>query len=109
MSASTSIKLEETKSQLEARLQQLLRRAKEIEEDLSAKPDASWDENAIDSENDEVLVRLAEKTDRDITSVRQALKQITLGIYGICSRCGNSIDAERLECLPQTSRCSNCA
>jgi len=41
------------KSALEAKLKELEERAEGIEDDLAAKPDAYWDENAIAAEDDE--------------------------------------------------------
>jgi DnaK suppressor protein len=45
----------EIKAKLEKKLGELTARAEEIEYDLSEPPDSNWTENAVESENDEVL------------------------------------------------------
>lgn len=40
--------------------------------------------------------------------VEDALRKIDVGKYGICERCGNPIDVERLRALPFASLCIRC-
>ena len=40
--------------------------------------------------------------------VATALDQIALGRYGICEDCREDIPAERMEFLPETTRCVHC-
>lgn len=46
--------------------------------------------------------------DRSIVQVRKALTRIKIGKYGICERCGNMIDTDRLTILPETTVCVTC-
>jgi RNA polymerase-binding transcription factor DksA len=41
--------------------------------------------------------------------IEAALGRIAHGDYGICVACGNPISEERLDVLPQTPKCRNCA
>lgn len=41
--------------------------------------------------------------------VESALEKIENGTYGSCDICNNLIDEERLEILPETGLCANCA
>jgi DnaK suppressor protein len=43
-----------------------------------------------------------------LAQVDSALKQLDEGTYGICARCGNAINADRLEALPYAIFCISC-
>lgn len=97
------------KTLLEEKLRELSDRATEIDDDLREAPDADWDENAIDAEQDEVLERVGQATNEEIAQIKRALTQIDAGSYGTCSECGTTIAAERLEALPFSTRCVKCS
>ena len=94
---------------LEAKLRELEERAEDIEEDLSAPPDRDWEENAIESEDDEVLASLGDLTLDDMRHIRLALSRIANGNYGICVSCGGAIAEARLKVLPHATTCIKCA
>ena len=54
------------------------------------------------------LARRAEARAR-VTKIREALRKLEEGRYGICTQCGASIDPDRLEALPLTTLCIQCA
>ncbi len=59
--------------------------------------------------SEELKAKLA---DRDIALLRdidRALERIVKGDYGICVKCGKHIEVERLEILPWTPYCAECA
>jgi RNA polymerase-binding protein DksA len=97
------------KAELENKLRELTERAKEIDDDLSEAPDADWAENAIESENDEVLERVGGMALNEIEQIKTALRKIDDGTYGICDKCDEEIAPKRLEALPYATRCINCA
>lgn len=41
--------------------------------------------------------------------LEEQLSRISQGTYGICERCGNPIDGDRLAVLPETTICIECA
>lgn len=41
--------------------------------------------------------------------LEEQLSRISQGTYGICERCGNPIDRDRLAVLPDTTICIECA
>jgi len=45
----------------------------------------------------------------ELTQVTNALKAIEAGKYGICSRCGQDIDQDRLIAYPGATQCQKCA
>ncbi|MEQ9407651.1 MAG: TraR/DksA family transcriptional regulator [Fuerstiella sp.] len=97
------------KRALEAKLRELQERAADIEEDLSSKPDADWEENAVESEDDEVLAGIGDLTKHDIREIKLALSSLENGTYGICTTCGAEIPEARLKVLPYTTTCVKCA
>lgn len=44
-----------------------------------------------------------------IQNLEEALRRLEQGAYGRCVRCGKEIQPERLEILPATQFCSDCA
>ena len=97
------------RSQLEDELQTLSTRLKAIERDIQKPKSADWQEQATDSENDEVLDALDIATREKISGLRSALRKIDEGTYGRCEGCGDAISAGRLEALPWATLCLACA
>lgn len=44
-----------------------------------------------------------------LSKVNRALDRVDAGTYGICESCGNSIPVERLDVLPYSTICVECA
>lgn len=97
------------KAKLQARLKELDSRLHEIEGELDVAHSADWDEAAVEREGDEVLESLGLSGQQEIARIRAALARIREGTYGECVRCGNEISQERLELLPDTPFCKDCA
>lgn len=94
---------------LEAQLDELVRRGAGIEADLSNPGSSDWSENAVESEDDEVLSRVGRVTKEEIQEIRLALNQIETGHYGTCTACGEKISQERLAVMPYATKCIRCA
>jgi RNA polymerase-binding transcription factor DksA len=43
-----------------------------------------------------------------LVEIEHALEKYKSGTYGVCDRCGKTIEQGRLEALPQASLCLNC-
>ena len=91
--------------QLQERLAALLQRVGRIESDLRSPHDRDWQERATELQNDEVLEGLDEMSLREVQHIRDALKRIESGHYGVCARCGQSIGAARLTAVPTAVIC----
>ena len=70
---------------------------------------ADWSEQASERENDEVLESLGNSSEQELLQIKYALKRIEDGSYFQCDECGEDIPAARLELLPFTAHCVNCA
>ena len=75
------------------------------------KPQESGDEVdvASDAIDRNLLDSLGAKDAERLNMIDSALERIRLGRYGICISCGKEIPKERLEVLPYTVMCVNCA
>lgn len=70
---------------------------------------ADWAEQASERENDEVLESLGNSSEQELAMIVFALQRIESGDYLHCDECGEDIPAARLELLPFTPHCVNCA
>ena len=101
--------VEQYKAQLLKRLSELDNRLHEIEADLEAPHSKDWDEAAVEREGEEVQEALGQSGQAEIRSIRAALQRIRDDEYGICVKCGDMIAKARLDALPATPLCRNCA
>ncbi len=93
-----------------AELKSLLGRSDRIEAHWRDEaPPADWSELAIHQENDEVIDSLDERTQVQMTAIKQALRRMDEGEWEFCSDCGSTIMSARLEALPTTTLCVSCA
>lgn len=97
------------KRQLLMRLKELGVRLEHIEAELDAPHSQDWEDLATEREDDEVLERLGESGQQEIARIKAALDRLAKGTYGECVKCGNDISQERLDLLPETPLCRDCA
>lgn len=97
------------KSQLEARLAALTDRLGAIETELQSHDEKDWEELATAREGDEVLESIGVGSQEEMRAINAALLRIEAGSYGVCLRCGGNISEARLDLLPFTPFCKDCA
>ncbi|MCE6952679.1 TraR/DksA family transcriptional regulator [Cereibacter sphaeroides] len=97
------------KAQLEARLADLGSRLENIEAELDSHNSRDWEELATEREGEEVLESMGNSGQQEIRAITAALARIDAGDYGYCVRCGAEIGEARLDVLPYTPFCRNCA
>ena len=101
--------IEARRSALEARLDELTSRLRRIEHELDQPHSDDFSEQAVEREGEEVLEDLGAAGQQEIRMIEAALERIANGTYGLCVACGEPISEARLDVLPQTPRCRNCA
>jgi len=99
----------ERETQLRARLVELTTHLHAIEDALDETPNKDVEERAVERESDEVLEGLGNAEMLETRMIEAALTRISDGEYGYCVDCGDKINEERLEVLPATPKCRNCA
>jgi RNA polymerase-binding protein DksA len=102
-------RFDHVKDHLEKKLAGLTSRVTKIESSLRDPSAADSVERATESEHDEVLERLDDAGLREMQEIRQALRRLESGTYGVCTACGEPIAEGRLNALPYTSVCIDCA
>ena len=94
---------------LQARRDELVARVHEVEQQLASHTAKDWEEAATEHEDDEVLEGIGHSARTEIARIDAALARIAEGDYGFCTRCGADISPERLDAVPYTPFCRNCA
>lgn len=94
---------------LTARRIELQERLGRLEHDLDEPKSKDDEERSVERETDEVLEDLGAAGLREIGAIDKALERIEAGTYGTCQRCGEDISPERLDAVPTTGVCRNCA
>lgn len=103
------IDFEKRRAQLLDRKAELATRLQEIDAELDAHQTKDWDDLATERESDEVLENMGHNGKAEIAMIDAALGRIDAGDYGICAECGEEISKERLDVLPYTPVCRDCA
>lgn len=101
--------VEDRRRALENRLKELDWKLVEIEGALDAPKNRDDEERATEREGDEVLEEQGLLGQQEERMIIAALDRIRAGTYGTCAKCGDDISEERLDVLPATPLCRNCA
>ena len=109
MTEFTAEALAQRKAQLTARLAELGVRLHGIEDELLSHQSRDWEELATEREHDEVLTSMGDGGKEEIRMIQAALARLSDGEYGYCRFCGAVISSERLDVVPATPFCRNCA
>jgi RNA polymerase-binding protein DksA len=103
---------EETKAEAQARLaeerEQTIERLKSLREALREEVEPATDEGYPDIYEREKNLALLQRLEQKLESINRALRLQEKGDYGVCERCGQKIDPERLAALPDTTLCLKC-
>lgn len=69
---------------------------------------AASDMEASEESNHDRVAALIEELNRQVMDIDAALGRLQDGIYGVCTNCGNPIDAARLKVMPTATLCMSC-
>ena len=96
------------RQKLTERYAEILGRLERIDRDANKPLDADFEEQAVERENDEVLVALDRSIRAELAQIEKTLARLDKGKYGVCEVCGDPITSKRLEAAPYASRCVVC-
>ncbi len=104
-------KLEYFRTLLTERLEELLRNAEATAHNMSSRetegfPDPA-DRALLETDRNRLL-RIRDRERKLIAKIKEALKRIDEGTFGICEGCGEEISIKRLEARPVTTYCIEC-
>jgi len=94
---------------LEQKLADLNSRLAGVTRDITKTLSSDFAEQATERENDDVLEEIARETQVSIHQLKAALRRLEDNSYGICASCGEEISEGRLDAIPETTLCVNCA
>jgi DnaK suppressor protein len=93
------------RDEIEARLARTHRHLYQKDEAVSP----NFQEQVKQTENDQVVLTLEHGGQQQLQQINEALQRLEAGLYLQCSNCGAAIGEQRLQALPWTSLCVNCA
>ena len=96
--------LRELREQLSQRHERVEKHIKHREGPLSA----DFAEQATERQNDAVVFALDQNLTLELQAIDAALKRIENDEFGVCTACGDEIEAARLDAIPWTTTCVSC-
>lgn len=101
--------IKKIKKQLKTDLREAEKRLQQLAEQLDERPEFGLGTGSTGSYTWEMALARRDRVAEEIETLQAALKRVNAGSYGQCEHCGKPIDPERLEILPTTTLCSDCA
>lgn len=101
-------RLREEKTQIKERLEQLKASRQPAGERREGSPFGKREEEASEAFELEKRLALEKKLRATLTEIDHALEKYEAGTYGLCDSCGQPIEQDRLEALPQANLCLSC-
>jgi DnaK suppressor protein len=100
--------IEHERSTLERERQDLVEDLARLRDALVGEVKVDIEEGDPDLHEREKNLALVQTLEVKLLSIDRALRAIDLGVYGVCERCGKTIDPERLEVKPDATLCLDC-
>ena len=100
--------LKNEQKRLTGELEQIQTNVPSSEERREGSPFGKREEEATETLELEKRLALENRIRQELAGIEHALQKFKEGTYGLCDNCGQPIDPERLEALPQASLCLNC-
>lgn len=97
------------RKRLEEELQNAEKQLADLEQQLEDRPEFNLGEGSTGAQWWEMALARRERVAAQIEEIKEAFARLETGTYGQCQRCGVQINPERLEILPTTAFCANCA
>ncbi len=101
-------RLENDRKHLLHELEQLMANAHPTDERREGSPFGKREEEATETSELEKRLALEKRTRELLAEVEHALQKFEEGTYGLCDKCGQPLDPDRLEALPQAGLCLQC-
>ena len=100
---------DEIRSLLVAQKAELASRVDRIHQHARDPLEADSSEQAAQLGNVEVVSALETEAVEQLAEIEAALQRLELGQYGQCANCGDAISPERLQAMPASTECLECA
>ena len=103
------MELDRYKGLLMERRQELTGHLSVLEDTLDDTPSNDWEDRASERQCDDVFEAMGQIEIAELRRIDAALLRLNEGTYGICQECGKDILEARLDLLPDTPFCKDCA
>lgn len=101
-------RLKKEKAELLEKLEQSRTLGQPSLERKEGSPFGKREEEADEASELEKRLALEERLRESLNEVEHALQKYEAGTYGLCDSCGQTIEKDRLEAIPQASLCLSC-
>ncbi len=99
---------EKNKTALEIRLKELEAELDKVANSLKSEKRKELIDKAAKSESALIYGMEYERKSKEIHAIKNSMKRIKDGTYGICIQCGKTIDQKRLDIKPTAKFCITC-
>ena len=106
------MELEAITKELESLQKELLGRVERTHHHLYEREErvsANFSDQSQEMENQALVSALDVEGREELKLIEAALGRISAGTFGTCQKCGEEVQAARLEAVPYTRYCINCA
>jgi DnaK suppressor protein len=94
---------------LRSRRDELEEKFRKLKKSLRKAHDKDSEEQAVERAHEKVVEGLEESVRVELEQIYDAFNRIEQNTYGMCVVCDGPISVKRLEALPYTDRCIDCA
>jgi DnaK suppressor protein len=103
--------LEKCREELQRQMDELLAGAGKTVSDMTGVPEDNFPDptdRALLESNRNFTLRIRDRERKLLAKVREAIKRIDGGTFGVCEGCGGDIEEKRLIARPMTTMCIDC-
>jgi DnaK suppressor protein len=103
--------LEKCREELQRQMDELLAGAGRTVSDMTSALEENFPDptdRALLESNRNFTLRLRDRERKLLIKIREAMKRIDSGTFGVCDVCGGEIDEKRLIARPVTAMCIDC-
>lgn len=103
--------LEKCREELQRQMDELLAEAGRTVSDMTGEPEENFPDptdRALLESNRNFTLRIRDRERKLLVKVRDAIKRIESGSFGVCEGCGGDIEEKRLIARPMTTMCIDC-
>ena len=99
------------REELQRQMDELLAGAGKTVSDMTGVPEENFPDptdRALLESNRNFTLRIRDRERKLLVKVREAIKRIDSGSFGVCEGCGGEIEEKRLIARPMTTMCIDC-
>lgn len=103
--------LEKCRRELQRQMDEILAGAGKTVSDMTGDPEENFPDptdRALLESNRNFTLRIRDRERKLLVKIREAIKRVDGGSFGVCEGCGGEIEEKRLIARPMTTMCIDC-